>query len=510
VHYPPKNSDEKLSPSFMDAMNTHDLSDIESPSSHSHEPIINIMKSSTPQSNELLHAHNNALTVPIETKWPTPTEKQTISQSSSDTTLSYSNNRPSLHPTLIPQSSLKESPDQSLSPSRMPTGFSRLLASTTRPVSNQSVPTNKPSVYISENPTTMTPTIKSLKVSEDMIEIVLRNFPGLRDADKFRIWQKVTSKHIDDYWNSQPHSPIQILDVETRLIREEIVILPSQRNRWLQEAESVNLLKLYYRQVITFGFLTKHSRLVNNTHSIFLEPFERSEAVYTNNLIIDLGLGPDVSDIWLVQATILDGGIPYPTLAPSNAVPIDPDDSSGLSLVTVILIVILLLFAVMGSLFLFLYLRKRQYEHDMAWKADKARPIEVVDCFVLEEGDRADLIVDQARGMSLRDLPQIALDENHDNDMEYDIDQSEIPISELPQEEEDEDDPTLHYISESQRSPDSAMIQRNVSMLDDESDDENGADIPPLSLRRSSSCGSSVFDPPSLSGFQVTIMDLEN
>jgi hypothetical protein len=318
-----------------------------------------------------------------------------------------------------------------------------------------------------------------------------KNMMDLENTSYIEIWQDTTSYHIEKYWNSRPFRQVVVQEVSTLLLRQEIVIIPQQRRRLADDGSLTKLHNLYYQQNITLGYLRVNGRLAIDENAIFVEPFRRSEVEYTDNLAANLNVDPG-TDIQLIQTEVLDGGNPTS----------DTSTGSGgsLSTGTIVLIVIASVIILTGGLGGYWYLRRRQHENDKAWATENARHVDEEDEFALDDDDYP--VVVQSQGSS--DREESAGDDGNDEDTGPYSDPSENYLNQLP--DDDEDDPRLPYT----RDP-AAEGPRSRGTLDDISDGESGEDVDPVSPNRAtSSCGSSVDDPPSLSAFQVTVTDLDD
>jgi hypothetical protein len=185
----------------------------------------------------------------------------------------------------------------------------------------------------------------------------LQDIMDLENTSSIEIWQDTTSEHIEEYWNSRPFPQIIVWEVSTLLRRQEIVIIPQQRRRLADEETLTPLHNLYYQQNITVSYFQIDGRLAVDDDAIFVEPFKRSQAPYTDSLAINLKMEPG-TDIQLIQTIVLEGSNPFPTVAPFNA---STGSGGSLSTGTIVLIVIASVIILTGGLGGYLYLRRRQY-----------------------------------------------------------------------------------------------------------------------------------------------------
>lgn len=329
----------------------------------------------------------------------------------------------------------------------------------------------------------------------------LQNMMDLENTSSIQIWQDTTSDHIEKYWNSRPFPQIVVWEVSTQLLRQEIVITPPKQGRRLADEGTLTPLhNLYYQQNITGGYLRIDGRLTVDEDAIFVEPFKRDEADYTDTLAANLKMEPG-SDIQLIRTVVLEGGNMYPTVAPT----VNTSTGSGgsLSTGTIVLIVIAAVIILTGGLGGYLYLRRRQYEHDKAWATENARRVDEEDEFALDDDDDDDDYPVVVQSQESSNGEEGGEDDMNDEDTGPYSDPPENYLNQLP--DDDDDDPRSPYTRNTKQGA------RSRGTLDDISDDESQDEIPNANPNQAnSSCGSSVDDPPSLSAFQVTVTDLDD
>ncbi|KAI2501457.1 hypothetical protein MHU86_12972 [Fragilaria crotonensis] len=418
-----------------------------------------------------------------------------------------SSNMPSAFPSFVPSAIPSDVPSHSPptysnSPSGLPTAQPTVGLPT--------APTNKPTISPSAFPTT-----DPIDITRGVVEMVLQNMPYMNESS-VGIWEQTTNKHVILYWNNRPFPTINIVNVNTVLLGQENVVLPDgQRFRRLENGEVTSQLSIQYEQNITLSNVAENDRIEDNQDVIFLDPFERDQATYVDNLVTNLNLGQMGAEINILRMAVLEGSpsvpttlSPIPTGAPVSFV---SNADGGLSVGAIALIATALFLVVTFGSIGYLYLRKRQHEHDLVWAADHARPIQREDEFTAEMEDYPTVV--QSGRSSPREMPIVDEGDEDSNDDDetvnaYSTGPSEAYLNDLPGDDDDEDDPTLPY------TPDSGHHVRAAVSFDDSShvlDVDNDEEIHPVSpLEATSSSAGSVNDPPSMWAFQVKVTDLED
>ena len=345
--------------------------------------------------------------------------------------------------------------------------------------------------------------------------MVLQNLPYLENETSVEIWKDATNNHVSVYWNNRPLSPINVVSVNTVLLQQENVTYANgQRLRRLESGEVASQLRIYYEQNITFSYSLENDRIEDNEDVIFLDPFERAEATYVDALVVGLNLGQKGADISILRLAVLDGSpspppttSPIPTSAPGNFV---SNADGGLSVAAIAIIATVLLVVLTGGLCGYLYLRKRQHAHDMAWAADHARSMQREDEFSPEVEDYPTVVQsEQSSPREMHIVDEGDEDSKDDDEMNaYSTGPSEAYHNDLPCDDDNDDDPTLPYTRDAgHQVRGSVSYDDSSQVLDVDNDDE----IHPVSpLEATSSSGGSVNDPPSMWAFQVKVTDLDD
>lgn len=433
----------------------------------------------------------------------------------------YSSNRPSTFPSFVPSAIPSDAPSKGPISSRpSPQPAFKPTSAPTRPT----LPT-APNPYSGTFTPSTQPSIALNTATRNVIQMVLQNMPDMTNETSIGLWEAVTSNHIVVYWDSRPFPPISVVDVTTVLLRQENVVDPdTQQLRHLDTGTTTNSqLSIYYQQEITYDNLFESDIIKDNEDSIFLDPFERSEAAYVDALVSTFALSPETSyEIRVTRTVVLEASSSPPTtMSPTDApVSFVSNSDGGLSLAAIALITTALCVVLTAGLTGYLYLRKRQHEHDMAWAADNARPVmeQSEDDFATEMEDYPTVI--QSGRSSPREMPVVdeGDEESKDDDEslnEYSTGPTETYTNDLPC-DDDEDDPTFPYTPDSTLGRTARERSISVDDVDDVDDDLSNVihvdtedPVSPLEAISSTS-GGSVHEPPSLWAFQVKVIDLED
>mmetsp|Transcript_32748 Transcript_32748/g.48494 ORF Transcript_32748/g.48494 Transcript_32748/m.48494 type:complete len:677 (+) Transcript_32748:186-2216(+) len=444
-----------------------------------------------------------------------PSESPT--ESFEPTTSSSPSSEPSSLPTTFPSSLPTNSPS-----SNQPSASPSLVPTTTSSKSPTIEPTYAPSAV---------PSVTMKDTSASLIVMQIYGIPFMNESQKV-MWQDFTSQHIRNYWEKTSKAGVIVEDVETimleqsnttRKLREQHkktiqALNTASENYWAIQTKRENVKSVIeYNQTINFGYTDENSRVKRDESILFTEPFLFDKSTYTL-MLEDVFNGDD--EIIVANVTVITLVTSPPTSGPNERPTPPPNDNSqsgmnGTVLAVLVTVVLLIMAAVV---FGFFYnnrrINKKREEADQ-WAAGEHRLIPTQQNSKFGEG-LADENVPRQIGATIT-TPNFPLDDVHYNMpastfMSPDKDNSTSATSTDPYNESDGGGSSLAD------SPYSYPVDNLLGGTNEE--DYEFEDIEELDLLPSvddnvlthapSFCGSSsIDDAPSLSGFNVTVMDID-
>lgn len=345
------------------------------------------------------------------------------------------------------------------------------------------------------------------------------------------IWQNITDQHIIEYWANTPKAGVIVVDSETTIMDQSNTtrklteqhkrsiqdINRASENYWAIQTKRENVKSLIqYSQEITFGFTDEDSRVMSDERILFTEPFQNDRKTYT-------GMLEDVfnneNEIIVTSVEV----ITYITFAPSGEnqrptpAPID-DSQDGMNGTVIAVLVTVVLLIMIAVVFGFFYnnrrIHKKKEEADQ-WAAGEHRiiPTQQINKFGEENLDEN---VPRQIGATIT-TPNFPLDDDHYNRpvstfMSPDKDASTSATSTDPYNESEGGGSSITEPSHSY--PVENLLGGCLEEHYEYEDVDDQDLLPPVDdsvLRNSFSfeSSSSADDAPSLSGFNVTVTDLD-
>jgi hypothetical protein len=161
-------------------------------------------------------------------------------------------------------------------------------------------------------------------VDQPFLAMTLEGLTDDFSADEIADWERATSDHVQDFWDTLPFSPLFVGSVTTRFLSQSRIELDSSTfSEIFSRQSTLDPLEILYEQTASFGFLVDevNDLLVPVEDAVFLEPFRRNSLPYVRDIINITGnLGP----VYLTNVEIRP---PQPTPAPSQAP--EPEEGGG-------------------------------------------------------------------------------------------------------------------------------------------------------------------------------------
>lgn len=341
-----------------------------------------------------------------------------------------------------------------------------------------------------------------------MITMTITGIPTITNETKLRIWEEETSQHVEQYWNTRPRPAIVIASesVVTSLID------PDVRGR----QNGVPVANFSYSQSLRFGYLRPDSSIVDNEDVIFTRPFVLSQQDYIDSLIeaLELPFDPDPELVSISAIEIVDDGTTPPTFPPTPSSSPAPGGASSATIIVSTLLAVLVLTALLIVGYLILSRRKR--ENQINWATENNR-----------EFNGEQLSFDQEENPPSRiQVPTTSYNNNNnqsDDGGESDVAPFSMRADSFPdpgQEDtpyDDYEEPIASLLEPSNSPPPNLLGGADYDSEDDDTEllDPFAHPTTPMmeqhEMNRTASYGSgSMDDSPSLSAFNVTVIDIDD
>jgi hypothetical protein len=169
------------------------------------------------------------------------------------------------------------------------------------------------------------PTVPVTTVEQPFLAMTLDGLTDGFSADEIADWERATSNHVSDFWDTLPFSPLFVGSVTTRFLSQNRIKSESSSVADISSRQSIfDPLEILYEQTASFGFLADEldDLLFPAEDAIFLEPFRQNSLPYVRDIINITGnMGP-------VFLTNIEIRPPQPTSAPTQA-PAPEESGSG-------------------------------------------------------------------------------------------------------------------------------------------------------------------------------------
>eukprot|EP00546_Thalassionema_frauenfeldii_P000595 CAMPEP_0178934142 /NCGR_PEP_ID=MMETSP0786-20121207/23704_1 /TAXON_ID=186022 /ORGANISM="Thalassionema frauenfeldii, Strain CCMP 1798" /LENGTH=437 /DNA_ID=CAMNT_0020611903 /DNA_START=252 /DNA_END=1565 /DNA_ORIENTATION=+ len=426
----------------------------------------------------------------------------------------------------------------SAEPSRFPSSAPSSLPSS-QPSSNKPsafpslIPTSSPSKSPTPQPTptpSAAPSVTVLSGSASVIEMQIYGMPFM-DESQQTSWQSITDEQVRGYWDKTPKAGVIVTDVETTILdqRNQTRRLTDQHTQsiqllnkatqhfWANQVRTQNVKSLIrYQQTIEFGYTDVDSRVKNNERILFTEPFHNDRRNY--NTMLEQAFDAE-NEIMVTTVEVITYITSAPTTQNGENPTVPPNDSQeGMSgaLISVLVIVVLLTMVAVVVGFFYNNRRRRKKRKQEAdnWAAGEHRFIPTQQHRKFGEDSSIDDNVPQQIGATIT-TPNFPLDDDHYNMpvttfMSPDKDSTTSATSTDPYNESEGGGSTRA------ESPYSYPVDNLLGNSEEDYELEESEDLDMLPtvddevLNRPLSFGSSSEDDaPSLSGFNVTVTDID-
>eukprot|EP00548_Thalassiothrix_antarctica_P005762 CAMPEP_0194143132 /NCGR_PEP_ID=MMETSP0152-20130528/12325_1 /TAXON_ID=1049557 /ORGANISM="Thalassiothrix antarctica, Strain L6-D1" /LENGTH=518 /DNA_ID=CAMNT_0038842397 /DNA_START=778 /DNA_END=2334 /DNA_ORIENTATION=- len=484
---------------------------------------------------------------------PEPSPSPTIVPSNSPSLSQQPSSSPSV--SQLPSLSINPSDNPTSLPSDAPSRVPSVAPSSNRPSASPSppptqMPTSVPSLYPTSLPSAL-PSVPPLSPSDIKMEI--DGLPQL-DASQQFIWETITSNHILDYWiNIRRKAGVIIKNVTTDFIGQSenrrrteeqhnlitIQQLPTQKyENSLLAAQPVDITFIQYTQQISFGYEVKNSRVEGNESVLFMEPFLDARGAY--NTLLEDAFSPKkevrVKSIKITfqvsNAPSNDLGSPtQPSQPPTTKLPASTRRSMSNSIIAIVIVVVLLI--LLGAFVGAFYRTRRRHqrkEEARQWSVGGSGEHihhgqiptvqqNIQDNLAVEDSAVPRQIVSTSTIMTTNPFPTMLSSENNHSNVHSHYNQSTDTTANSTSDPYNEDNEALSTTQNANNESTYSYPAENLLGDGAESFDryEDMEDLDGIMATHTeviahhvpSFSTKSDEDPPSLSGFNITVTDID-